>query len=71
VSATLFYLSVLSLGEIPKAITLVKDVSRQMELQAWLESELMLHFAGRIVSIDEGLPDRWGRLVVQVGYITT
>ena len=61
----LFHLSVLTLGEIRKGIASLKDVSRQVELQAWLESDLILRFAGRILSVDGPVADRWGRLTAQ------
>ena len=58
----LLYLSVLTLGEIRKGITALKDVSRRARLEAWLDSDLVLRFFGRILSIDEAVADRWGRL---------
>lgn len=63
----LFYVSVLTLGEIRKGIALLKELKRQVELQAWLEADLVLRFAGRILSVDSTAADRWGRLTAQVG----
>ena len=58
----LLFLSVLTLGEIRKGIMSVKDASRRVVLEAWLTSDLLLRFAGRILLIDEAVTDRWGRL---------
>lgn len=63
----LLYLSVLTLGEIRKGIALLKDPSRRVALDAWLDGELVPRFTGRILSIDQAIADRWGRLAAQVG----
>ena len=57
----------LTLGEIRKGIDSLKDASRRIGLEAWLAGDLVLRFAGRILSIDEAVADRWGRLTAQVG----
>ena len=61
----LFYLSVLTFGEIRKGIALLKDASRRVALESWLNSDLLLRFAGRILPIDQAVADRWGRLAAQ------
>jgi predicted nucleic acid-binding protein len=58
----LMYLSVLTLGEIRKGIALVRDAARRVVLEAWLDSDLILRFAERILPIDRAVADRWGRL---------
>jgi predicted nucleic acid-binding protein len=58
----LMYLSVLTLGEIRKGITLLHDASRRVVLQAWLDSDLIQRFGERILPIDRAVADRWGRL---------
>lgn len=58
----LLFLSVLTLGEIRKGVMSVKDASRRVVLEAWLDSDLQLRFAGRILPVDEAVADRWGRL---------
>ncbi len=63
----LLYLSVLTLGEIRRGIASLKDASRRVALEAWLDSDLALRFAGRILPIDQGVADRWGRLAAQAG----
>lgn len=62
---TLLYLSVLSLGEIRKGIVSLASASRRMALGAWLEGELAIRFSHRILSFDEGVADRWGRLAAR------
>jgi predicted nucleic acid-binding protein len=58
----LFYLSVLTLGEIRKGIASLPDAARRVRLEAWLDGDLALRFSGRILPIDQPIADRWGRL---------
>ena len=59
----LFYLSVLTLGEIRKGVAGLGQGKRRTRLEAWLEIELRTRFAERIVPIDSAIADRWGVLV--------
>jgi predicted nucleic acid-binding protein len=61
------YLSVLTLGEIRKGIEACPDASRRQTLLDWLEAELPVFFAGRILPIDAAVADRWGRLLAHAG----
>jgi hypothetical protein len=61
----LLHLSVLTLGEIRKGIDSLKDAARRVALEAWLDGDLALRFAGRILPIDHAVADRWGRLAAQ------
>lgn len=63
----LLYLSVLTLGEIRKGIDLIEGASRRVELEAWLDYDLVSRFAGRILAVDEAVADRWGRLAARAG----
>ncbi len=63
---SLLYLSVLTLGEIRKGITSLPNASRRVSLEAWLDRDLVLRFAGRMLSIDHAVADRWGRLAGSV-----
>jgi len=56
----LLYLSVLTLGEIRKGIEALPHAARRAQLEAWLESDLRLRFAGRILTVDEAVAERWG-----------
>ncbi len=61
----LLYLSVLTLGEIRKGIAKLADRGRRVALETWLDSDLMLRFAHRILAIDQAVADRWGRLAAE------
>ena len=59
---SLLHISVLTLGEIRKGIALLSDGRRRMSLESWLDKDLAHRFSGRILSIDRGIADRWGRI---------
>jgi predicted nucleic acid-binding protein len=61
------YLSVLTLGELRKGIDALPESPRKLALLDWLETDLPMFFAGRILAIDTNVADRWGRLVAQAG----
>ena len=54
------YLSVLTLGEIRKGVAALARSKRRSALEAWLETELLSRFSGRIVPVDAGIANRWG-----------
>jgi toxin FitB len=56
----LLYLSVLTLGEIRKGVAMLREPARRVQLETWLDSELRLRFAGRILTVDDDVADRWG-----------
>jgi predicted nucleic acid-binding protein len=62
---TLLYLSVLTLGEIRKGIALLPQSRQRTHLETWLELELQARFAGRILSVDASIADRWGLLAAE------
>ena len=57
----------LTLSELRKGIEGVPDAERRMALTDWLETDLPVFFAGRILSVDSQVADRWGRLVAAAG----
>jgi toxin FitB len=57
-----FALSTLTLGEIEKGVALMPAGRRRSVLQAWLETDLPMQFAGRLLPVDEAVARRWGRL---------
>lgn len=65
--ATTLFLSVLTLGEIRKGIEPLADSPRRLALLDWLETELSAFFSGRLLAVDGGVADRWGRLQAQAG----
>ena len=58
------FVSVLTLGELRKGIQLA-DGRRKSTLERWLERDLEPRFAGRILAINSGIADTWGRLTAQ------
>jgi len=59
---TLLYLSVLTIGEIRKGVTSLPQSARRITLEAWLDHDLVLRFADRILPVDQLVADRWGRI---------
>ena len=64
---SLLYLSVLTFDEIRKGIAALQNASRRAALEAWLDGDLSWRFTNRILSIDQAVADRWGRLAAQAG----
>ena len=56
---SLLYLSVLTLGEIRRAIAGLPQSQRRATLEAWLVKDLRGRFEERILAIDEEVADRW------------
>lgn len=60
---SLLYLSVLTLGEIRKGIEALPNPSRRVQLEVWLQHDLIARFQERILPIDLDVAQRWGELV--------
>jgi len=58
----LLFLSVVTLGEMLKGVTLLPQGKRREELGHWLNSTLRPWFDGRILPVSEEVAERWGRL---------
>ena len=59
----LMYLSVITIGELRKGIDLLDhDDPRRAALQSWLDHDLRIRFAGRLLPFDEHVAERWGHL---------
>lgn len=56
------YISVLTIGEIQNGIQLPATSRKRRELEVWLHDELMDHFEGRILALDEHVAMTWGRV---------
>ena len=56
------FLSVLTLGELQKGLSKLPAGTRRVELQAWVEHDLVERFTGRIIDIDLETAQFWGRL---------
>jgi predicted nucleic acid-binding protein len=59
------YLSVLTLGEIRKGVEALADPGRRTVLRQWLERELPVFFAERVLPIDAGVTHQWGQLLAE------
>jgi len=60
-----FYLSVLTLGEIRKGASALPDSRRRSRLEMWLERQVKVRFAGRILPISDDIAERWGWLAAE------
>jgi predicted nucleic acid-binding protein len=59
----LMFLSVITIGEIRKGIDLLAiEDPRRTALQSWLDRDVRLRFAGRLLPFDDGVAERWGQL---------
>jgi hypothetical protein len=59
----LLHLSVITLGEIRKGIGLLEEGDpRRAALQSWLDRDLRVRFANRLLAFDEAVAERWGQL---------
>ena len=65
--ATELYLSVLTLGEIRKGVEALTDSGRRTVLNQWLERELPVFFADRLLPIDAGVAHQWGQMLAKAG----
>jgi toxin FitB len=63
---SLLFLSVLTIGELRKGAVSVKEGPRRIALESWIDGQLCVRFAGRILGIDLEIADRWGRMAAQV-----
>ena len=63
------FVSVLTFGEIRKGVEKLPDSRRRARIAAWLETDLPAWFEDRVLSIDAGVADEWGRLMAQPGNI--
>jgi predicted nucleic acid-binding protein len=59
------FLSVVSLGEIFKGITVLPEGKRRQQLQQWVDETLRPWFDGRILPVSESVAERWGVLAGQ------
>ncbi len=59
------YLSVVSLGEILKGVTVLPESKRRSQLQHWVDETLRPWFQGRILPVNEAVAARWGILAGQ------
>jgi predicted nucleic acid-binding protein len=56
------FLSVITVGELRIGIEMQQDKRKRGALETWLVSDLLERFAGRVLSLDIDVAERWGRL---------
>jgi predicted nucleic acid-binding protein len=59
------FLSVVTIAELRHGIERLSAGRRRSRLDAWLDDELIPRFEGRVLSIESGIADLWGRLVAR------
>jgi predicted nucleic acid-binding protein len=57
---SLLHLSVLMIGEIRKGVSMLPKSKRRTLIENWLSVDLRARFAGRILTVDENVANRWG-----------
>ena len=57
------HLSVITLGEIEKGISMLAEGRKKIQLQAWLADELIERFNGRIFGITTEVARCWGTML--------
>ena len=60
-------MSVLTVGEIERAITLLPAGKRRSALERWINGDLPQQFQGRLLGVDEAVVREWGRLTARAG----
>jgi hypothetical protein len=59
----LLHLSVITIGEVRKGLDLLDhDEPKRAALQSWLDRDVRVRFAGRLLAFDDGVAERWGQL---------
>ena len=59
---SVFYISVLTLGEIHKRVEKISDINRKKKLHLWVEYNLRERFKNRILPIDTQVAMIWGQI---------
>lgn len=59
------FISVASIAELERGIALMDGGRRRDTLADWLADDLPVRFAGRILTMDRAVAERWGDLMAQ------
>ena len=57
------YISVITFGELRKGIEKLPDSKKKKELNQWVKEDLNSRFKNRILSINMGEVNRWGKIL--------
>jgi tRNA(fMet)-specific endonuclease VapC len=60
--STILFLSVVTIGEIRKGLTVLPQGRRRAELEAWFHTDLLVWFRNRILPVTHSIAERWGVL---------
>jgi predicted nucleic acid-binding protein len=60
-------ISVLTIGEIERGMTLMPAGRRRSALERWINQDIPQQFQGRIIGMDEAVAREWGRLSARSG----
>ena len=61
--AEALHVSVLTMGELRQGVERTVNAIRREKLRRWLETDLAGWFGDRVLSVDQTVADRWGRLI--------
>ena len=56
------FLSVVSMGELRKGVTILPPSARRAELEKSIEAQVPVWFHSRILSVTQAIAERWGEL---------
>jgi predicted nucleic acid-binding protein len=57
------FVSVVTLAELRRGVTRLRDGTRRRLLEQWLGHEVIARFASRIIPVDDAIADCWGRII--------
>ena len=66
IDENMLFLSAITIGEIKRGIEKLPDSSRKSALEDWLESDLLIRFRDKILSIDAAVMLVWGQLAADL-----
>lgn len=58
----LLFMSVVTIGELRKGLTILPESDRRRKFEQWFEGEVLPWFDGRILTVTRAIADRWGIL---------
>ena len=67
VTSERLHVSVLTLGELRKGVEALPADGRRERISAWIKTDLPSWFEDRVLPIDRGVAELWGRLLARVG----
>jgi toxin FitB len=56
------YLSAITIGELRKGLSTHPEGKRRVQIQEWLEVELIPMFGDRILPVTQAIAERWGMM---------